>query len=201
MKLGVFGGTFDPPHLGHLIVAADAHELLGLDRTLFVPARVPPHKLETVKTPAAVRLELVRAAVAGDTRFGVDELEIRRSGPSYTVDTLRELRGRDASCELFLLVGADNLEQLASWRETKEIVRLARLAVLTRGGESGSTPSYPEALEVPVTRIDISATEVRARVAGGRSIRYLVPEGVREMVERRGLYTTAPSPCADRILC
>jgi nicotinate-nucleotide adenylyltransferase len=143
---------------------------------------------------------MVRAAVDGDPRFGVDELEIRRSGPSYTVDTLRELRERDATCELFLLVGADNLEQLPGWREPGEILRLARLAVLARGGGSGGVPLYPDALEVPVTRIDISATDLRDRVASGRSIRYLVPEGVRTIVERRGLYLI-PSPCADTISC
>ncbi|MGI9188763.1 MAG: nicotinate-nucleotide adenylyltransferase [Longimicrobiaceae bacterium] len=200
MRLGVFGGTFDPPHFGHLVVAADAHEMLGLKRTLFVPAGTPPHKLGRKLTPAAVRAEMVRAAVDGDPRFGVDELEIRRSGPSYTVDTLRELRERDATCELFLLVGADNLEQLPGWREPGEILRLARLAVLARGGGSGGVPLYPDALEVPVTRIDISATDLRDRVASGRSIRYLVPEGVRKIVERRGLYLI-PSPCADRVSC
>jgi nicotinate-nucleotide adenylyltransferase len=188
MRTGVFGGTFDPPHLGHLVAAADAFRALRLDRLLIVPSAAPPHKLRTVRAPAALRLEMVRAAVQGDPRFEADGRELLREGPSYSVDTLRELSGTGLAGELFFLIGADNLREIGGWREPHEIVRLARLAVLTRAGE-GAPPGGPfPALEVPVTRVDVSATDIRRRVAAGESIRYLVPEGVRAVVEREGLY-------------
>ena len=191
MRIGVFGGTFDPPHVGHLIVAAEAHRALELDRLLLVPAALPPHKREGVHTPAEIRLEMVRRAVRGDVRFRVDDVEVRREGPSYTVDTLRVLAERMPGTELFLLIGADNLRDFPAWREPDEILRLARLVVLERSGEQGSAPV--PALRVPVTRIDVSATEVRRRVGAGESIRYLVPEAVRRMVEHRGLYQSLSS--------
>lgn len=190
-RIGVFGGTFDPPHLGHLIVASDACEALGLDLLLWVPAAVPPHKRETVRASAGLRLAMTRAAVRGDPRFAVDDLELRRAGPSYTVDTLRELRRREPAAELFFLTGADNVRQLPTWREPEEIVRLARLVVLTREGEGGEAPS---ATCVPVTRVDVSATEIRRRAAAGTSIRYLVPDGVRALIERDGPYRDSTEP-------
>lgn len=190
-RLGVFGGTFDPPHIGHLIVAQDAWQALGLDRLIFVPAAAPPHKEGVRITPAPIRLEMVRAAVAGDPRFEVSELELRRAGPSYTVDTLRELRREHPGAELHFLMGVDQFEGFPGWREPDEIARLARLVVLTRGGGrpggGGGAPEYPHRL-VEVTRIDLSATSIRARVAAGEPIRYLVPEGVTEIIGREGLY-------------
>lgn len=187
MRVGIFGGTFDPPHLGHLIVAADALVALDLDRVVWIPSAVPPHKRSTVQAPAALRLALVRAAVDGDHRFAVDGLELERPGPSYTVDTLRDLHRRAPEDELFFLIGADNLRDLASWKEPEEIVRVATLAVLSRGGELPALGALP-AVAVPVTRIDISATEIRRRVAAGRCIRYLVPERVHELIAREGIY-------------
>lgn len=188
-KIGVFGGTFDPPHVGHLIAAADAHRALGLDRLLFVPSAVPPHKQRTVRASAAVRLEMVRAAIDGDPRFAADDLELRRSGPSYSVDTLAELKDREPGCELYFLIGADNLREIAGWHRPDEIVRLARLVVLSREGDAGAERDAPyPALRVAVTRVDVSATDIRRRAARGESIRYLVPERVRAIVEREGLY-------------
>ena len=188
MRVGVYGGTFDPPHLGHLVAASDAAGALRLERVLWVPSADHPFKRDRVRTPAETRLELVRAAIEGDPRFRAEGLELERPGPSYTVDTLRELRARLPGAELFLLIGADNLAELPAWREPAEIARLARLAVVTRAGERlPDDPPFP-ALHVPVLRVDISATEVRRRVAAGESIRYLVPEPVRRAVERHGLY-------------
>lgn len=198
MRIGIFGGTFDPPHLGHLIVAGDAHAALGLDRLLFIPSAIPPHKHATIRTPAELRLAMVRAATRGDSRFRVDDSELRRSGPSYTVDTLRALRERLPRGEMFLLVGADNLRDLPTWREPDRIVRLARLAVLSRGGDEGADSPFPF-VAVPVTRVDISATEIRRRVAAGRSIRYLVPDAARAIVEREGLYRDFPE--SNRLSC
>lgn len=189
MRLGVFGGTFDPLHIGHLIVAQDAWAALGLDRVLLVPAAVPPHKRGRVVTPADVRLEMVRAAVAGDPRFEVSDLELRRPGPSYTVDTLRELHERYPGADLFFLLGVDQYRDFHTWREPEEIARLATLVVLSRTGivevESrvGTLPTV-----LPVTRIDLSATEIRRRVAAGEPIRYLVPWGVEELILEEGLY-------------
>jgi len=192
MRIGVFGGTFDPPHLGHLVVASDACEALGLGRVLWIPSAVPPHKLGTVKAPAEARLEMVRAAVEGDPRFVADDVELRRAGPSYTVDTLRELAARHPGDELVLLIGADNLREIPGWREPGEILRLARVAVLSRDG-AGVPPDSPiPATSVAVTRVDVSATEVRRRAAAGETIRYLVPDAVRALVERRGLYRELP---------
>lgn len=191
MRLGVFGGTFDPPHLGHLIVAQDAHARLSLDRVLFVPAAIPPHKRDRPQSPAALRLEMVRAAVAADPRFAVDDLELCRAGPSYTVDTLRELRRRDPDAELFLLLGADQARDFGTWREPHEIARLATLVLLTRAGVSATAPGHDAAaIRLEVTRIDISSTDIRRRAAAGEPIRYLVPEGVEAIIRREGLYGT-----------
>lgn len=189
-RIGIFGGTFDPPHLGHLIVAQDALVALGLERVLFIPAAVPPHKIQREITPAALRLELLRAAVAGDPRFEVSDLELRRAGPSYTVDTLRELQERHPAASLYFLLGVDQFRELHGWREPEAISRLATLAVIGREGELGEgsvATRFPHHM-VAATRIDISATAVRARVAAGEPIRYLVPERVAAVIEREGLY-------------
>ncbi|HVH12126.1 MAG TPA: nicotinate-nucleotide adenylyltransferase [Longimicrobium sp.] len=186
MRLGVYGGAYDPPHLGHLVAASDACEALGLDRLLWIPSAV--HPLKPVRTAADVRLEMVRAAVAGDGRFVADGLELQRAGPSYTVDTLRELRAREPEAELFFLTGADNLRELPRWREPGEIARLATLAVLGRAGEMLPPDPPLSAVAVTVTRVDVSSTDIRRRVAAGQSIRYLVPEAVRAVIERERLY-------------
>jgi nicotinate-nucleotide adenylyltransferase len=186
VRLGVYGGAFDPPHLGHLVAASDACEALGLHRLLWVPSAV--HPLKAVRTAAAVRLEMVRAAIAGDDRFQADGLELRRTGPSYTVDTLRELRDRHPGAELFFITGADNLADLPRWREPDEIARLATLAVVSRAGDSLPEGGPYPAVAVPVTRVDVSSTQVRRRVAAGLSIRYLVPGAVGAVIERERLY-------------
>jgi nicotinate-nucleotide adenylyltransferase len=159
---------------------------------LWIPSAVPPHKVATVQAPAEARLEMVRAAIEGDPRFEADDLELRRPGPSYTVDTLRDLARRHAGAELVLLIGADNLREIPGWREPQEILKLARVAVLSRDG-AGVPPDAPvPAVAVEVTRVDVSATEVRRRAAAGETIRYLVPDAVRALVERRGLYRELP---------
>ena len=187
-RVGILGGTFDPPHLGHLIVASDAFEALELDRLLLIPSASPPHKRGLVRVSAELRLEMVRAAVRDDPRFEVDDLELHRSGPSFTVDTLRELRVRLPESELFFIVGVDQLREFPTWREPEEVARLAHIAVVAREGDAvEGDPGIP-VRPVGITRIDISATEIRRRVQAGESIRYLVPEGAREVIEREGLY-------------
>jgi nicotinate-nucleotide adenylyltransferase len=187
-RIGIFGGTFDPIHIGHLLVASDAYEALSLDRVLFVPAANPPHKPRGPVADAMRRVAMVRAAIEGDARFAVDDLEVRRGGTSYTVDTLRELQTREPDAELVFLLGVDQFRALDSWREPREVSRLARLAVFARGGEAPDLSGPYEGIPVPVRRVDVSATEVRARAAAGRSIRYLVPEPVRRIIEAERLY-------------
>lgn len=202
LRLGLFGGTFDPPHLGHLVVAQNAVDVLSLDRLLFLVAGRPPHKLDRELSPPGIRVEMTRAAVAGNPRFEVSDVELGREGPSYTVDTLRYLRETHPGAELFFLLGADQLAEFHDWREPEEIVRLARLVAIARdgappgrfftdgGGKEGSTSDLAgaEPLSLPVTRIDLSSTDLRERVRAGRSIRYLVPEDVRRLIETNRLY-------------
>lgn len=188
MRLGVYGGTFDPPHLGHLVAASETCEALGLDRVLWVPSAVHPLKAGRVRTAPELRLEMVRAAVAGDPRFAADDLELRRQGPSYTVDTLRALRAREPGAELFLVTGADILGELHRWRAPDEVLRLATLVVVSRAGEALSPAGGAAARAVEITRVDVSSTQVRRLAAAGKSIRYLVPEAVRAVIERERLY-------------
>lgn len=198
-RLGVFGGTFDPPHVGHTRVAADVADALGLERVLWIPAGVPPHKPERAVSPAAVRLAMVRAATRSDPRFEASTLECERPGPSYTVDTLEALHDAAPARDLVLILGADQFAGLASWRAPERILELAELAVMDRGGESGrlARPDLrgaERARFVPVRRVDVSSTEVRRRVRSGRDIGGLVPPGVAEIVEREALYVGAPAP-------
>jgi nicotinate-nucleotide adenylyltransferase len=190
-RIGVFGGTFDPPHLGHLLLAEAAREGLALDRVLFVPARVPPHKRGRRVTPAATRLELLRAALRG-TGFSVSTLELDRPGPSYTVDTLERIHHRHPRARLYLLVGADSLADLPTWREPARILDLAVLAVAARPG-AGPPPRLPRDQARRVVHLgnpvlDIASSELRDRVARGRSIRFLVPAAVARRVADLGLY-------------
>jgi nicotinate-nucleotide adenylyltransferase len=191
VRLGLFGGTFDPPHIGHLIVAQDVHDALGLDRVIFIPAAVPPHKADEGVSPPALRLEMIRAAVADDDRFRVSDVELRREGPSYTVDTLEELRSRDPGAFVYFIVGADQFRSFHTWREPEAVARLARLAVMTRSGWSPDRDAPPIDVEyeaVPVTRVDLSSTDIRRRIREGRSVRYMVPGPVLRIIERERLY-------------
>jgi nicotinate-nucleotide adenylyltransferase len=193
LRVGIFGGTFDPPHLGHVVVARDVADALALDLVLWVPARVSPHKLHRRVSSPGVRLEMVRAAASADARFQVSDVELERAGPSYTVDTLRDLRARWPSSELFLILGADQLRVFASWRGPGEILSLATLALMDREGEAAAAlapdlPGMERAVHVPVTRVDVSATRVRAAVAAGEDVSGMVPAGVLAVIGRERLY-------------
>lgn len=188
LRLGLFGGTFDPPHLGHLIVAQDVAEALELDRLLFVPAGLPPHKQDRLLTPAPLRLEMVQALVAGNDTFGVSEVELGRAGPSYTVDTLRHFSDLHTEAEIFFVMGMDQADSFQEWHEPEEVASLAHLVVLAR---DGAEVPEGEFRSVAVTRVDISSSAIRARVEEGRSIRQLVPEGVRQIIESNRLYRAA----------
>jgi len=197
VRVGVLGGTFNPPHLGHLVCASEAAAQLGLDRVLLTPVFIAPHKQASADPGPAERLELCRLAAAGDERLEVCELEIAREGRSYTVDTLRELRARAPQDELTFILGADVALGLADWREPEAVLSLATLAVAERDGTArddvvarlGQALPGAAALhffEMP--RIDVSSSQIRSRVAAGRPIRYLVPDAVAERIRRAALY-------------
>jgi len=191
VRIGVFGGTFDPPHVGHLLVASDAREALNFDRLIFIPAGAQPLKVNNPAVASARdRLEMVRLAVADDANYTVDDAEIERKGLSYTVDTLEHLSKRHASGKLFLLLGEDALASFDQWREPDRIRELATLAVMRRDGGSatGVKPVPSGVIEVSTRRVDVSSTEIRGRLRAGKSIKGFVPEGVERFIEARGLY-------------
>jgi nicotinate-nucleotide adenylyltransferase len=180
-RIGVFGGAFDPPHIGHLVVSQDAIEALDLDLLLIVPSARPPHRDAVLD--AEQRLGLVRTVFDDDPRIEVSDIELRRPGPSWTVDTLKEVRRRWEPDELVLVIGADQYRSFDSWRDPPGILELAELAVMPRDGElPREDPRYPF-VAAPVTRVDVSSTRVRERLSTGRSVRYLVPDSIRERLE------------------
>jgi len=193
-RVGVFGGTFDPPHRGHVTVAKDVADALGLDRVLWVVAGVPPHKADEAVTDAALRREMVVEAAAMDARFEVSDLELDRPGPSWTVDTLRTLRALHPDAELFLILGADQLRTFGSgWRDPQAILELATLVVMDRAGESAALvapdlPGMQRAVHVPVTRVDVSSSEVRGLRRAGRDVSSMLPPGVHDIIMREALY-------------
>jgi nicotinate-nucleotide adenylyltransferase len=201
VRLGLLGGTFNPPHLGHLVMAQEALDQLGLDRVALVPAAVPPHKAVVGDPGAEVRARLCELAVGEDPRFAVDRLELDRQGPSWTVDTLRELHARSPEDELTFIVGADIARGLPTWREPEAVLGLARLAVAERDGVRRAELAEQLAPMHDGTRItffdmprmDLSSSVLRRRVAEGRPIRFLVPDAVADEVAARGLYA-APEP-------
>jgi nicotinate-nucleotide adenylyltransferase len=202
LRIGIIGGAFNPPHLGHLILAQEAHAQLGLDRVVFVPYAEPSHRqLEDDPGPEA-RLTMCEYATSADGRLGVSRIEIDRGGPSYTVDTLRELRRRAPEDELFLLIGGDQAAALASWREPEEVLGMAIAGVAERdewrreeiverlGGLC--SPERVRFFDMP--RVEVSSTAVRRRAHAGQPIRYLVPDKVANFVGAQSLYgSSAPA--------
>jgi len=189
-RTGVLGGTFDPVHVGHLILAEEAATRLRLDRVLFMPAARPPHKRARGVAPTEHRIAMLRLAVRGNPRFEVSRLEADRTGVSFTAETLEALSRRGRT-DLYFIMGQDSLEEFQSWRNPERITRLARLAVFPRGDRDA--PSLPPALRRRVTflhppRIGISSTEIRRRVRRGLSVRYWIPDPVLAYVMRHGLY-------------
>jgi nicotinate-nucleotide adenylyltransferase len=185
--VGLLGGSFDPIHLGHLLTAQALVERLQLDELRFVPARQQPFKVGRHGASAADRAEMVARAIRGEARFGVERVELEREGPSYTVDTLRTLRAREPGVEFVLFVGADAAAELPTWHEAGAIPGLATVVAFARQGVSAPVGTLV-ARTIPVPTIDISATEIRRRVAAGLSVRYWVPEAVAEYIAAHGLY-------------
>jgi nicotinate-nucleotide adenylyltransferase len=200
-RIGIFGGTFDPPHVGHLVLAEWARARLRLDRVVFVPAGMPPHKRGRRLTDAALRLVLTQLAVRGNRAFTVSGLEARRAGPSFTVDTLRQFHARQPGARLYLLMGEDSLADFPNWHEPGEIARLATLVVAARpgpalparGAGTRGRALVPARARARIVSLDnpivaISSSALRARARAGRSLRYLVPDAVAAYVVRHRLY-------------
>jgi nicotinate-nucleotide adenylyltransferase len=186
-RVGLFGGTFDPPHVGHLVLATHAKEQLGLDEVRFIPAGDPPHKQRRDLSPAADRLAMTRLAVRGEPGFEVSTIETRRAGPSFTVDTLRRVAATSPRARLYLLLGGDSLDDFAGWREPGTILRLATVVVAKRPGARG-TRRGRRIVHLDSPEIEVSSSVIRGRVRAGRSVRGMVPDAVLAYIRRRGLY-------------
>ena len=182
-KIAIYGGTFDPVHHAHLILARQAIETIGLAKVILVPAAISPLKKAAPVASGEVRLAMLQAAIKCEPEFEVNECELLRPPPSYTIDTVEEIRRRECDSSIFCLIGEDNVEQLPRWHRFAELEKMVRFVVLDR---SGKQPSH--AYQLIHRRIDISATEIRRRVAHNESIRYLVPDSVEEIIEREKLY-------------
>jgi nicotinate-nucleotide adenylyltransferase len=208
-RVGLLGGTFNPPHLGHLVCAQEACVALELDRVVFVPAGVPPHKEVESEPGIEHRVAMCEAAVAGDERFSVSRSDVDRAGPAYTAELLRDLREASPDDELWFIVGGDMAHSLPAWHEPEAVLALARLAVAEREGVRRADivdrlavlPGAAERVDFfDMPRLDISSSLLRRRAAAGGPLRYLVPDAVARYVEREGLYRVpVPAPGGARL--
>lgn len=212
MKIAVMGGTFNPIHLGHLRVAEEVRERLELDKIVFMPTFLTPHKTDEMVIPAAMRLEMVRAAIEGNPFFEASDMEVKRGGRSFTIETVRELKSLDPPVEITLIIGNDSFNEITSWCEYEELFSLVSFAVVTRPGYAVKKPGEVLPVElaakfwydseagsyrnssgnsltyIPATLLDISSSDIRMRVREGLSIRYLLPEQVAGYIVEKGLY-------------
>src|SRR5215467_9862101 len=186
-KIGIYGGSFDPIHHGHLILAREAREVLDVEKIIFIPAAVSPFKRRPPSATGEARLAMLRAAIQGEDGFEVDDCELRRPPPSWTIDTVLEIRKREPDSEVYLLVGEDNVATLDGWGRFDELKKVVRFVVLDRTGSEAQ-----RAYRIVRRKIDISATNIRMRVACAQSIRYLVPPAVEEIICREKLYLEQP---------
>lgn len=190
-RIGIFGGTFDPIHLGHLIVAQQAAEKLGLDQVIFIPAGQPPHKGGERLSPAKARYDMVRLAIKGHKLFRASDIETRLKASSYTVNTLKALKSKYKTAGLFLLLGLDQAVLLSTWKEPQKLFELSTVCVLSRPGffRKEVEPRWGKMIRfLPVSRIEISATVIRDLARRGQEIRYLVPEPVARYIKNKKLY-------------
>ncbi|MFZ5878111.1 MAG: nicotinate-nucleotide adenylyltransferase [Chloroflexota bacterium] len=200
LRLGLFGGTFDPPHLGHLILASEACAQLRLDRLLWVLTPTPPHKLGQAITPAEQRLALVERAIAGDPLFELSRVELDRPGPHYTLDTLRQVQADHPQADVILLIGGDSLRDLPTWRQAADLLAACReIGVMRRPGDSADLSALEESLPglrsklrfVDAPLLEIASSEIRRRAAQGEPFRYYVPAAVHDYIQRHRLYQPA----------
>jgi len=187
MRIGILGGTFNPVHIGHLILAEEAREKLGLDKIIFIPTALPPHKDNLNIAPAADRLKMLKLAIKGNKYFTVSDVEIRRQGRSYTIDTLKELKRKHSHDELYFIIGSDLLKYLNEWKDLNEIIKMVKFVAATRPGfPLEQIPSYIETLAIRA--VDVSGFEVRQCVAANKSFGYLVTDRVFDYIKKRKLY-------------
>lgn len=187
MKIGILGGTFNPIHIGHLILAEEAREKLGLKKIIFVPTFLPPHKDNSNIAPASDRLTMIKLAIEGNKYFIVSDLEIKRNGRSYTIDTIKEFKEKFGSDDLYFIIGSDLLKYLEEWKDLNEIIKIVKFIAATRPGYPlEKIPSYINTL--PIRAVDVSAFEIRECVKENKSFRYLLPERVYNYIKKRGLY-------------
>jgi len=182
-KIGLYGGTFDPIHHGHLILAREALEVLGLDQVVFIPAGVSPHKLARPPAPARARCEMLAAAIDGEEGFAWDDCEIRRAGPSFAIDTVREIQAGHPDASLYFFIGEDNLAALDSWKDIGALRQLVQFVVFSRCSDPATHP-FP----VISRRVDISSTDIRNRIASAQPVRYLLPEAACAILSQHQLY-------------
>lgn len=197
MRIGIYGGTFDPVHMGHLVLAETCRETCQLDEVWLTPAAVSPHKQDRPVSSAKERVEMLRFAIAGHSQFRLSKMELERPAPSYTVDTLRALLAEDSKRELVLLMGADALHDFPLWREPDEILRLAQVVAVSRGRTAAPLEHVTQALGewtreriqcITMPAIDISASDLRQRARDGRSLRFLTPRPVELFIGQHKLY-------------
>jgi nicotinate-nucleotide adenylyltransferase len=188
MKIGILGGTFNPIHIGHLILAEEARENLGLDKIIFVPTFLPPHKDNSDIAPASDRLAMVKIAIRGNKYFSVSEIEIKRDGRSFTIDTLKEFKKEYSQEELYFIIGSDLLKYLDEWKDLAEIIKLVKFVVVTRPGYPlENIPSYIKTMAIRA--VDVSAFQIRECIRQNKSFRYLVPEAVYKYIIKKRLYS------------
>jgi nicotinate-nucleotide adenylyltransferase len=187
MKIGLLGGTFNPIHTGHLILAEEAREKLFLDKIIFVPTYLPPHKDSLDIAPAADRFKMIKLAIKSNEYFSVSDIEIKRDGRSYTIDTLREFKKKFPHDDLYFIIGSDLLKYLEEWKDLSEIIKMVSFITATRPGYAlEKIPAHIKTMEIRA--IDISAFQIRQKIKEGKSFRYLVPEAVHSYIIQRRLY-------------
>jgi nicotinate-nucleotide adenylyltransferase len=190
-KIGILGGTFDPIHLGHLVLAEQVKEKLKLDQVIFIPCFRSPHKTRQKLSPAKDRLRMLQLALEGNSSFSVSDIELKRKGLSYTVDTLKELKDLYPNSQIYFLTGSDVPSELGAWKDPEQIYRLAKVVIATRPGFDKLDPRNQfaeKSIVVPITGIDVSSSEIRRRVKKGKSIKYLVSSRVEDFIRRKKLY-------------
>ena len=189
-RIGIFGGTFDPPHIAHLIIAERAVQQLNLDKVVFVPAYLPPHKKKGGTASPSQRYTMIKKAISGRREFDVTSIEMDRKGISYTIDTIRDVRAKYKDAKLFLIVGGDNYRQFEKWKSAEEMRKLVTLVVYDRSESRLSKRSRKQkgAVKLKGTKLDISSTLIRSQLGRGESIHFLVPPSVERFIRRRRLY-------------
>jgi nicotinate-nucleotide adenylyltransferase len=188
MKVGILGGTFDPPHYGHLIIANEVLSTLQLDEIWFMPNQEPPHKKKSESIKNEERLQMLELAICGNTAFRVETIELHRQGPSYTVDTMKMINDQYSNHQFFFIIGADMIEYLPKWHKIDELIKLVQFVGVERPTYSSQT-DYP-VLYVDVPALDVSSSMIRDRVKNGKTIRYLLPDPVIQYIEEKHLYGT-----------